>query len=230
MTRVLYVRHGESTSTVQRTIGGHRTCGGLSELGHRQAAALRDRWAGSGEVTPNVLISSHYRRARETAAYISEAFAAMPVEIDEGFGEHDPGEACDGMGMQQFVERYGTEGWSEDPFGVTFPGGETLAAFQFGVGLAVRRLVDHHPDSTIVVVCHGGVVDTVLRQAMKAAPTGGFQIHTLNTSITEISLTAPNLWVLHRFGDTAHLAGLPASTARIASTASTATTATTATT
>ena len=39
-----------------------------------------------------------------------------------------------------------------------------------------------------------------------------FQIHTLNTSITELELVKPNLWRLNRYNDTAHLAGLPAST------------------
>ena len=213
MTRLIYVRHGESNSTVSRTIGGHRTCSGLSELGHRQAAALRHRWAAAPEVQPDLIVASHYTRARETANYIAEAFGGMPITVEEGFGEHDPGEDCDGMSMADFVERYGTTSWSEDPFGVTFPGGETVAAFHFRVGTAVRTLVDSHPDQTIVVVCHGGVIDTVLRQALRTPPTGGFQIHTLNTSITELWLAKPNSWVLCRYGDTAHLAGLPASTA-----------------
>ena len=136
----------------------------------------------------------------------------MPVQVEEGFGEHDPGEGCDGMAMEEFLERYGTAGWTEDPFGVTFPGGETLAAFQYRVGATVRRWCDAHPEATIVVSCHGGVVDAVVRQALRALPTGGFQLHTLNTSITELFQPAPNSWVLCRYGDAAHLAGLPEAT------------------
>lgn len=211
MTRLIYVRHGESNSTVGRTIGGHRTCTGLSEHGHAQAAALRDRWLAAPDVTPDLLISSHFARAQETAAYISAAFGDMPITVDDGFGEHDPGEDCDGMAMEAFIEQYGTGAWSEDPFGVTFPGGETLAAFQFRIGRAVRRLIDTHPDMTVIIACHGGVVDTVVRQALKATMTGGFQIDTRNTSITELQLTRPNHWQLHRYGDSAHLAGLPVS-------------------
>jgi len=213
VTRIVYVHHGESNATVNRTIGGHRTCTGLSELGHRQAAALRDRWSAAPDLNPDLIISSHFTRARETATYIAEAFGKMPVTVDEGFGEHDPGEDCDGMAMEQFVERYGTVSWSEDPFGVTFPGGETLAEFHFRIGRAVRRLVDAHPDQTIVIACHGGVVDTVVRQALKTSMTGGFQFNTKNTSITELHLIRSNHWVLHRFGDAAHLEGLaPATT------------------
>ena len=46
--------------------------------------------------------------------------------------------------------------------------------------------------------------------ALKTVPTGGFMINTLNTSITELTLVRPNMWSLRRYGDAAHLAGLPA--------------------
>ena len=44
-TRVILIRHGESNVTVQRILGGEKSCTGLSELGQQQAAALRDRLA-----------------------------------------------------------------------------------------------------------------------------------------------------------------------------------------
>jgi 2,3-bisphosphoglycerate-dependent phosphoglycerate mutase len=212
VTRLIYVRHGESNSTVARVIGGPRTCTGLSPLGVQQAQALRDRWTTAPEFTPDLVIASHFPRARQTAEIVAEAFGSPEIVTDEGFGEHDPGVDCDGMTMAAFVERWGTTSWEEDPFGVTFPGGETIAEFHFRVGTAVRRLVDTHPESTILIACHGGVIDTVLRQALKTAPTGSFNINTLNTSITELELVRPNRWSLRRYGDTAHLCGLPAAT------------------
>jgi 2,3-bisphosphoglycerate-dependent phosphoglycerate mutase len=212
VTRLIYVRHGESNSTVARVIGGPRTCSGLSPLGVQQAQALRDRWTSGPEFTPDLVIASQFPRARQTAEIVAEAFGNPAIVTDEGFGEHDPGADCDGMTMAAFVERWGTTSWEEDPFGVTFPGGETLAEFHFRVGTAVRRLVDAHPESTILIACHGGVIDTVLRQALKTAPTGSFNINTLNTSITELELVRPNRWSLRRYGDTAHLHGLPAAT------------------
>jgi hypothetical protein len=62
------------------------------------------------------------------------------------------------------------------------------------------------------VVCHGGVVDSALRLALKSPATGSFEIHTLNTSITEIHLIKDNLWRLIRYNDVGHLVGLPAYT------------------
>ncbi|MFN8020044.1 MAG: histidine phosphatase family protein [Acidimicrobiales bacterium] len=212
MTRFVYVRHGESNSTVARVIGGFRTCSGLSPLGVRQAEALRDRWSAAPEFVPDLVLSSEFPRARQTAEIVSAAFGSPEIVVEPGFNEHDPGQECDGMTMADFVDRFGTGSWEEDPFGVTFPGGETLAAFHFRVGSTVRRLADTHAGATIFVACHGGVIDAVLRQALKAAPTGGFNINTLNTSITELELVRPNRWSLRRYGDTAHLHGLPVAT------------------
>jgi 2,3-bisphosphoglycerate-dependent phosphoglycerate mutase len=197
---------------VARTIGGHRTCTGLSELGRQQAERLRERWSTTGEITADVLISSHYTRARETAEILSPALADLPVVEEAGFGEHDPGPDCDGMSYDEYVGRYGTGWWEGDPFSTSFPGGETVAAFQFRVGQAVRRTTDAHPEQTVVIACHGGVVDAVLRMALKSPATGAYEIHTLNTSITEIHLVKDHLWRLIRYNDIAHLAGLPPAT------------------
>lgn len=214
VTRLIYVRHGESNTTVARVIGGPRSCTGLSPLGVQQAERLRDRWKSAPEFVPDVIIASQFLRARQTAEIIAEAFGAPQVVVDDGFGEHDPGPECDGMTMDVFVDRYGTGAWEDDPFGVTFPGGETLAGFQYRIGAAVRRVIDERPGQTVVVVCHGGVIDAVLRQALRTSPVGVFTINTLNTSITELELQRPHRWSLRRYGDVAHLAGLPASTRR----------------
>jgi 2,3-bisphosphoglycerate-dependent phosphoglycerate mutase len=214
VTRLVLVRHGESVATVSRRIGGHRTCAGLSPLGRRQAEALHDRLQATGEISADLLYSSGYPRAIQTAEVIAPALGDLPVTIDEGFGEHDPGPDCDGLTFQEFVDRHGTPDWESDPHAVTFPGGETVAAFHLRVGAAMRAALERHQGATVVVVCHGGVVDAVLRSALRTSPTGVFEVHTLNTSLTELTLVAPGRWRLLRYNDTAHLAGLPAETPR----------------
>lgn len=162
-----------------------------------------------------MLLASHYPRAIETAEIVAPSLGGLSVVRDDGFGEHDPGPDCDGLSYKEYMDRYdiGPEAWdSGDPFATTFPGGETVASFQYRVGSAVRRTVDMYSGKTIVIACHGGVVDAVLRLALKAPGMGAFQIHTLNTSVTELLLVKPNLWRLIRYNDTGHLAGLPAST------------------
>jgi probable phosphoglycerate mutase len=214
-TRLVLIRHGESNVTVNRVIGGHRTCSGLSDLGRRQAERLRQRLASTGEIVPEVLISSNYPRAIETADVIAPAFAGIPVVIDEGFGEHDPGPEIDGMTFDAFVDRFGTPNWS-DPDVEIFPGGETIADFHTRVGTALRNAIEKHRGATVMISCHGGVIDATFRQLLNAPITGGFELHTLNTSVTEFVSVSSRDWRLQRYNDTAHLHGLPGETPRVA--------------
>lgn len=214
VTRLLLIRHGESISTVERRIGGHRTCTGLSPLGVAQAQRLRDRFSTTEPLAADVLISSHYPRARHTAEIIAAAIGCTDVVVEPGFGEHDPGETCDGLTYTEFVDRYGgADMWQHhDPFATTFPGGETVAAMHYRVGTALRTTLDTHDAKTIVVSCHGGVIDAVLRILMRTPAMGAFELLTLNTSITEFVNTRPAFWRMVRYNDSAHLAGLPLGT------------------
>jgi probable phosphoglycerate mutase len=214
VTRLILVRHGESEVTVRRVVGGPRTCTGLSPLGREQAGRLRDRLAATAEVRADALYSSAYPRAIQTAEIIAPALGGLAVRVEEGFGEHDPGPDCDGLSFDEFVDRHGRPEWEADPWAVTFPGGETIADFHHRVGATVRRVVDAHPEQTVVVACHGGVVDAVLRQALRTAPTGVFEVHTVNTSLTELVQVRLGRWRLVRYNDAAHLAGLPSETPR----------------
>lgn len=212
-TRVVLVRHGESNVTVRRVVGGPRTCDGLSDLGRRQAERLRDRLAETGEISATHLVSSAYPRARQTADAIASALG-LDVALEPGFGEHDPGPDCDGMTFQEFVDRFGMPDWESDPHAVTFPGGETIAEFDLRVGATFSRTVGDHRGGTIVIVCHGGVIDGIVRTALRAPRTGAFELHTKNTSITEIVQVRPDRWRIDRYNDCAHLAGLPPESAR----------------
>ena len=208
MTRLVLVRHGESQVTVNRVVGGPRSCTGLSEFGRRQAERLHERWLNQPEFVPDFVYSSAYPRARETAEIVLPAFAGRDVLVDPDLGEHDPGPDCDGLTYVEFEQKFGNPDWENDPYGITFPGGETIAQFQLRIGTAVRRLIDDHQDATVVVFCHGGVIDTVLRQALRTFGTGSFEIHTKNTSITEVELVRTGRWRLIRYNDVAHLVGL----------------------
>ncbi len=213
-TRVVLVRHGESEVTVRRIIGGPRSCSGLSELGVRQAERLRDRLAESGELEATALYSSAYPRARETAEIIAPALG-LDVTIEADFGEHDPGPDCDGLSFQDFVDQFGMPDWETDPFGVTFPGGESIAQFHQRVGAAWADVVRVNRGGVIVIACHGGVVDVIMRQVLRSPMTGAFDLHTLNTSLTEFTHSRPDRWQLVRYNDTAHLRGLPRESPRM---------------
>jgi probable phosphoglycerate mutase len=214
VTRLLLIRHGESQVYVDGVVGGLATCNGLSDLGRRQAAALRDRLAETHEFDPvDALIASTLPRARETAEIISPAIGNLPVVEDEDVCELHPGEA-DGMSYDDYVAKYGWRDMEANPDLELSPGGESIAAFHRRVGTALTRIADAHPDQTVVIACHGGVVDVGLRTLLGLGMVGGFDLYTENTSITEFVLAPATerrptrRWRLVRYNDAAHLAGV----------------------
>jgi 2,3-bisphosphoglycerate-dependent phosphoglycerate mutase len=212
LTRIILVRHGESVVTVKRILGGPRSCTGLSQLGEQQAASLRKRIELTGEIQADVLYSSAYPRALQTAQIIAPAFAGLEINVEAGFGEHDPGPQCDGMTYVDFMAKYGKPNWGGDPNAVFFPGGETIAQFHSRVATAFDKVVKEHYEKTIVVACHGGVVDAVIRRHLKTPQTGAFEMHTKNCSLTELVEIRADHWALMRYNDHAHLQGLPIAT------------------
>lgn len=218
-TRLVLVRHGESQVTVNRVVGGLATCSGLSDLGRQQAEQLRERLAGSRELVHDplaeselALYASSYPRAIQTAEIIAPSLGVSDVKIEPGFGEQDPGPDCDGMTFAEFVERYGRPDWETNPYGVSYPGGETVAAFDLRVGTTLSDVLDRHSGGTVVVACHAGVIDRVLRQLLRGPTSGVFELYTRNTSLTEFVLASSGKWRMVRYNDAAHLTGLPTHT------------------
>jgi 2,3-bisphosphoglycerate-dependent phosphoglycerate mutase len=211
MTRLILVRHGESKAAVLGMITSARTCTGLSELGLRQAEALATRWSTQPPLNVDVLVSSTYLRAIETAAVLGPILGLGIEQIAE-FGEHDPGVEVEGMTYAKFSADHPDFHWNDDPYIGSFPGGETTAQFRLRIGQALGRVLRDHAGKTIVIVCHGGVVDSVFRRLMNSPISGLFQLFTLNTAVCEFELTDRGDWRLVRYNDTAHLDGLPAAT------------------
>jgi probable phosphoglycerate mutase len=218
VTRLILVRHGESKATVRRTIGGPRTCDGLSDLGAVQAQRLHDRLRDTEEIRADALYASGYPRAQETAQAIAPALG-LEVTVDPAWGEHDPGPESDGLTFDEFVARNGNPDWEAHIDAELFPSGETVRQFHARIDGAVRRVLAEHEGGTIVVVCHGGVIDAVMRTALQAPPRGGFDLFTKNTSLTEFLVVRPDRWRLERYNDAAHLAGLPAESPRVSASA-----------
>ena len=204
----MLVRHGESRATVERFVGGPRSCTGLTDHGRRQAEALRNRLSAGHDVEATALFASNFPRALETANIIAPAVGSLPVTVDSGWGEHDPGPDCDGMTYDEFIERFGVPRWDGDPHDVVYPGGETISQFHDRVMETLRRTVRRHEGGTIVIACHAGVIDAVMRQTLHMHQTGKFELNTQNTSLTELFHVQGSKWRLVRYNDSSHLNGL----------------------
>lgn len=206
-TRLLLVRHGESQVTVQRVVGGERSCTGLSPLGVRQSEALRDRLIAEGRTEFDAVISSTMPRALETAAIVADHLAVADIEQMPDLVEHRPG-AADGVAFADYRERFGAFDPRSEPDRPLAPGGESLNQFRQRVVGALFDLEQRYSGKSIVVFCHGGVIDIAFRELLRVGLTAPFDLWTLNTAMTEFH-RQPQTWLLRRYNDAAHLNGLP---------------------
>ena len=214
-TRLLFVRHGESNATVERRIAGMKTCSGLSPLGVAQAERLRDRYAAGGERPIDALWSSPMPRALQTATILNQLLN-LEIQVDPEFEEHRPGES-DGFRFDDIVERLGPPPQDLPAHAIYMPGSESSADFHYRVGRAAHRLLQSSVGQTVLISCHGGVIDVMFRAMLHLSMRGQFDLWTLNTSITEFAAdhepaVLPTRWRLVRYNDHAHLAGLPSET------------------
>lgn len=214
VTRLYLIRHGEAFCNVEPIIGGMKGDEGLTERGADQAIRLRDRLKATDEIEADVLIASTFPRARQTAEIIAPALG-LPLVFDDEVQEMRPGDA-DGLSIAQFRERYGLPDWDGDPARPIAPNGESYITFMARVAKAMDRIVAAYEGKTVVIVCHGGVIDGSLSYFMglPVMPRPLVQFDTHNTSITQweqrrYGLDDPR-WRLIRYNDDAHLREAPA--------------------
>ncbi|MGY0230984.1 histidine phosphatase family protein [Longispora urticae] len=205
-TRMVLIRHGDSVHKAQRVIGGPRACGGLTPLGHEQAAQLASRVeaqaAGWG---PVAVYSSTLRRARETAAPIAGMLGVAAVADCGLCTWHTPAYA-DGMPVVELHRDHGLEGG-----GVFRPferDNETWADLVTRVARALVDIAARHRGGTVVVVGHAETVAASFSGLGLLGHYYPFELANVrNTAITEWvteddpARFPPARWTLVRFND-----------------------------
>lgn len=217
-THLYLIRHGQAISAVERSLEDTR----LSPLGIKQAEHLRDRLAATHEIRADVLISSTMNRARHTAEIIAPALK-LPITFDEEVEEWRDGN-YENMTQEERQVQFKTTPIAEWPYLRIAPGAETWAEFNLRMGTALNRITQEYAGKTIVIVCHGGIIDGSFQLffglstlQFPRALFGG----TRNTSITYWSKDSseeygiPPTWYLERYNDAMHLRDI-SSTVRIA--------------
>ena len=203
-TRLILIRHGESQVTVDGVIGGAKSCTGLSDLGQRQAEALRDRWSAGKEPEVNVLWSSTMPRAVETAAAVNE-YLKLDHNQDVELEEWRPGDS-DGMTWAEATKIYTTNLERDGTFASWAPNSESMRELHFRAGRALDTMVRSHPGESVMCVVHSFVIDVAFRLFLNLPQHGSFYLATQNTSITEMTLgKGSDTWQLRRYNDAAHL-------------------------
>ena len=135
MTQLYLIRHGESMGALNGLVGD----GGLSPLGILQAQRLHARLAATKEIAADVLITSTFPRAVQTAEIIAPALGLVP-RLDDEIQELRSGVAED-MSMEALRETFGVPDYERRPFRPIAPKGESWGQFMLRIAAALEKIV-----------------------------------------------------------------------------------------
>ena len=200
-TRIIAVRHGETAWNVDARIQGQLDIG-LNDKGRWQARRVGEALASE---PISAVYSSDLGRAHQTAQSIALA-ASIPVIPDKGLRER-------GFGL--------FEGKTFDEIHTTWPdhahnwrkripeweppeGGESLLQLRARVTGTMHALASRHSGEQIVVVAHGGVLDTLYRVATGQEVNSPRTWQLPNGAINRL-LWTPEGFTLVGWSDTQHL-------------------------
>jgi glucosyl-3-phosphoglycerate phosphatase len=158
-TRILLVRHGETTWNAEKRWQGWANSE-LSELGMRQAVEAAE---GVGAV--DAIVASDLDRAADTARIISELIGVGPVMTEPGLRERDVGE-WSGLTAAEIDARWpgAYAAWRADPNSAP-PGGETNETILRRAHDALRRIAEAWDGAEVLAVSHGGLMRLLERDS-----------------------------------------------------------------
>jgi broad specificity phosphatase PhoE len=181
-TRLIFIRHAQS---IWNEIGLWQGQANppLSETGLAQARLLARRL----KTWPiHHLYSSDLDRAATTAAIVGEALGTTPI-LDPVWRERGIG-AMEGLTTEEIISRY-PEAWATRTTG-PMTGVEGAEAPDVVLERATRgcaALLERHPDETIAVVSHGGMILATLVHLLRLPPAGFARlVGGSHTAITQV--------------------------------------------
>lgn len=195
--RLIFLRHGQTTSNVARRLDTRPPGAPLTELGRTQAAALVGALADEPVVA---VLSSLARRAQATGAPLAAA-RGLEVDARPGLHEVDVGiyeDRSDTEAHHGFVNVFAA--WHRGELDEAMPGGEsgTQVLARFAPLLTgVRGKLAH---GSVVVVSHGAAIRLVASVA--AGVDGRFALANAldNTAAVVLEATGEDEWVCVAWG------------------------------
>jgi 2,3-bisphosphoglycerate-dependent phosphoglycerate mutase len=199
-TLIYAVRHGETEWNLVGKQQGHWDSP-LTPAGLEQAHALA---RGLTERGIEVIYASDLGRALRTAEIIA-CRLGLDVSIDPRLRERNLG-AMQGLTKVEFVERYPQEMAafnSGDPEYI-LPGGESTRQRYDRCVHCAEDLAARHPGARILIVAHGGVLDSFIHRALHIPLDVPRRFSLFNGSINSFSIT-DGQWRLDTWGELGHL-------------------------
>ncbi|MGK0289797.1 MAG: putative phosphoglycerate mutase [bacterium] len=203
-TKLIFVRHGETLWNEEERIQGHADSD-LNEVGLAQAVKIGNRFK---DEDFDVIFSSDLKRAQMTAKQITQ-HTKHKLQLEPRFRERHHG-VFQGLTKTEILEKYSTEYekyLSDDP-NYIIPNGESITQKTERIISAVNEITKQYEGKKIVIVTHGGVLDSIFRHAFQMSLASIRQFSIFNASINSFEISN-QFWKLLSWGDITHLEGLP---------------------
>lgn len=200
-TELYFVRHGQTPANVLHQFAGV-TDVPLDDLGKRQAEQVANQFR---YYEIDAIMSSSLQRAHYTAQAIGSVAGHTPIVMD-GLKEVNFGDA-EMMTVNQILESFPhlmpALGDLRDST-MQWPNGESRFEFHERVLGSVNSILHDYADKRVAVVCHGGVISSVLSH-LEDGPRNDFERYRIaNCSITHMSVLQEET-IIHAWNDYSHL-------------------------
>ena len=202
-TRLILLRHGETTWNLEGRYQGHLDSP-LTPRGESQALALARRLAG---VKFTALYSSDLGRAIRTAGIIAQA-TGHDVGPDPRLRERHLG-IFQGLLKSEIKQKLHDEYRLFKTAGPdhAMPGGESARLAAERNLASLEELAHRHAGETIVVVAHGGTISALLRYTL-GIPLGAPRRFERFNASWNVFTWSDGKWRLETWGDVSHLEGV----------------------
>jgi uncharacterized phosphatase len=190
-TLIHLIRHGETDWNATNRYQGSSDIP-LNDTGRDQAAALAEAMRGESW---DLIVSSPLSRAMDTAKAVAGAIGIPEDDIvpDKRAQERSYGEA-EGLTLAEREEIWPNGEW---------PGLESWENVALRAMELLDELVASHSGERILVVCHGGFINSILATISRGEVGTGKSV-ILNTSRTELTYDGSS-WEIGMISDVSHL-------------------------
>ncbi len=200
--KLLLIRHGQTDWNLAQRFQGQSDIP-LNQTGRQQAQALAERLAA---VSFEAAYCSDLQRAVETAEIICKRGSCAPgfhpdVRLREvNFGDWE------GLTYDQIKVAHprALADWEKDIYKNAPPHGETLEELTARVRSILDELRAGHAGQTVLIVAHGGVLQTLICLALNLPPTMYWQFSLCPASLSELAFY-PAGAILNLLNDVGHL-------------------------
>ncbi|MEL6135978.1 MAG: histidine phosphatase family protein [Cyanobacteria bacterium J06628_6] len=193
-TRIIIVRHGESTFNVKRIIQGHHDESLLTEYGASQAQQVGQLLKG---VSIDAIFCSPLKRARRTAELIAETMGASAPQPQDALKEISL-PLWEAMSFSDVEAQYPNEyrAWRQHPqdlvMSVPQSDGTTQAFYPVRAVWAQaadfwQSLLAAHAGQTVLLVAHSAINRALIGSAIGVGPEGLNRLYQVNCAVSVLN-------------------------------------------